>query len=103
MNRKFEAKPWYQYQVLSTDAHRIQLGKNFYKNYQSAFDKLETPNVEKAIILGILGVETNYGNNTGSFKVLDALYTLAFSYPNDPQVNTLKKENSTFRANWPPS
>ena len=26
MNRKFEAKPWYQYQVLSTDAHRIQFG-----------------------------------------------------------------------------
>ena len=96
MNRKFEAKPWYQYQVLSTDAHRIQLGKNFYKNYQSAFDKLETQDVEKEIILGILGVETNYGNNTGSFKVLDALYTLAFSYPGDDSSSEYVKKRKQY-------
>jgi membrane-bound lytic murein transglycosylase B len=30
------------------------------------------------LILGILGVETRYGQNTGSFRVIDALATIAF-------------------------
>jgi membrane-bound lytic murein transglycosylase B len=30
------------------------------------------------VILGILGVETAYGRNTGSFRVIDALATIAF-------------------------
>ena len=36
------------------------------------------------IIVGILGIETIYGRNTGRFRVLDALTTLAFSYPESP-------------------
>src|SRR4029079_3422251 len=32
-------------------------------------------------ITAIIGVETYYGANTGSYRVLDALYTLAFYYP----------------------
>ena len=30
------------------------------------------------MILGILGVETSYGANTGSFRAIDALATIAF-------------------------
>jgi membrane-bound lytic murein transglycosylase B len=33
------------------------------------------------IILGILGVETYFGQRKGTYKVLDALYTLGFGYP----------------------
>ena len=32
-------------------------------------------------IVAIIGVETNYGANTGNYRVLDALYSLAFGYP----------------------
>jgi membrane-bound lytic murein transglycosylase B len=32
-------------------------------------------------LLGIIGVETYFGRNKGSYKVLDALYTLGFGYP----------------------
>ena len=33
------------------------------------------------IVVAILGVETFYGRNAGSYRVLDALTTLAFDYP----------------------
>lgn len=33
------------------------------------------------MILAIIGVETYYGRNKGSFRVVDALATLAFDYP----------------------
>jgi membrane-bound lytic murein transglycosylase B len=33
------------------------------------------------ILLGIVGVETFYGDNTGKYRVVDALATLAFDYP----------------------
>lgn len=37
--------------------------------------------VPAEVILGILGVETAYGQNTGSFRVVDALATIAFDGP----------------------
>jgi membrane-bound lytic murein transglycosylase B len=37
--------------------------------------------VPASIIVGIIGVETLYGQNTGNFRVLDALGTLAFHFP----------------------
>lgn len=39
--------------------------------------------VPKEIIAAIIGVETGFGRNQGNFRVLDALTTLAFDYP-DP-------------------
>ena len=39
--------------------------------------------VPAPIIASIIGVETLYGRNMGNFRVLDALTTLAFDYP-DP-------------------
>ena len=39
------------------------------------------------IIVGIVGVETIYGRDTGSFRVMDALTTLAFDFPaNHPRA-----------------
>jgi membrane-bound lytic murein transglycosylase B len=33
------------------------------------------------LIVGIIGVETQYGQNTGNYRVIDALSTLAFDFP----------------------
>jgi membrane-bound lytic murein transglycosylase B len=37
--------------------------------------------VDAAMIVAIIGVETLYGERMGSYRVLDALTTLAFAYP----------------------
>src|SRR3546814_20557377 len=37
--------------------------------------------VPAEIIVAIIGVETFYGRNTGSHRVIDALSTLGFDYP----------------------
>ena len=36
------------------------------------------------MIVGIIGVETIYGRDMGTFRVLDSLSTLAFDYPETP-------------------
>mgnify|MGYP001477204688 FL=1 len=36
--------------------------------------------INPEIIVSIIGIETNYGKNMGSFRVIDALSTLAFDY-----------------------
>ena len=40
--------------------------------------------VPAEIIVAIIGVETCYGRITGSYRVIDALSTLAFDYPRRP-------------------
>ena len=46
------------------------------------------------IILGIVGVETFYGENTGRHRVIDALSTLAFDYP--PRAEFFRGELEQF-------
>ena len=50
--------------------------------------------VEIEYLIAILGVETYYGEKKGAYKVLDALYTLAFAYPK--RANFFTKELGEF-------
>ncbi len=45
-------------------------------------------------IVAIIGVETNYGRNTGKYKVLDALVTLGLYYP--PRANFFREQLKTL-------
>ncbi len=75
-------KPWRDYRpIFLTDA-RINGGRAFYLENRAAIDKasLQT-GVPGEYIVAIIGVETSYGKNTGSYRVIDALYTLAFDHP----------------------
>ena len=57
-------------------------GHNFCLRHRTTLEKAEREyGVPASLIVGIIGVETLYGQNTGNFRVLDALGTLAFHFP----------------------
>ena len=82
MSRPAEkVKPWHEYRKLFVSELRIKRGVEFWHaNQQTLQRAAEDFGVDPAIIVSIIGVETNYGRNTGSYRVIDALSTLAFDY-----------------------
>ncbi|MHB1248589.1 MAG: lytic murein transglycosylase B [Polaromonas sp.] len=75
-------KNWRAYRSRFIDPIRIAAGARFWQENQEALERAEKEyGVPAEIIVGIIGVETIYGRNTGSFRVLDALATLAFDFP----------------------
>ncbi|SDG64357.1 lytic murein transglycosylase B [Paraburkholderia phenazinium] len=90
-------KNWRVYQSRFLDPVRIQAGMRFWRNNQATLQRAyEEFGVPPEVIVGIIGVETIYGRFMGNFRVLDALTTLAFDYPNTP--NRAEREQ-TFRKN----
>lgn len=82
MSRPGESKPWYDYKAMFLSESTIQRGVRFKNQYADVLNRAEQQfGVPQAVILGILGVETGYGANKGSFITRDALATLAFGYP----------------------
>ena len=90
-----KVKPWKDYRpIFITDA-RIARGVDFWRQHQAALDKAEAEyGVPAQFIVAIIGVETFYGGNTGSWRVMDALSTLAFDYP--PRAPFFRKELREF-------
>jgi membrane-bound lytic murein transglycosylase B len=82
MNRPAEGKPWYQYRPLFVTEQSISNGVAYYQANKEALQKAqEIYGVPPEMVVAIIGVETRYGKNKGSYSVLDALTTLAFDYP----------------------
>lgn len=73
---------WGEYRARFLTAKRIRAGLDFWQAHQALFARADKEyGVPAPIILGILGVETYYARNMGSYRVLDALATLGFDYP----------------------
>lgn len=78
-------KNWQAYRTRFIEPVRINAGVAFWDTYADALARAEEKyGVPAEIIVGIIGVETVYGRNTGNFRVLDALTTLGFDYPPTP-------------------
>lgn len=61
---------------------RINAGARYWEAYDTQLRRAEADfGVPAEVILGIIGVETAFGQHTGSFRVLDALATIAFDGP----------------------
>lgn len=82
MTRPAETKPWKEYRAMFVNPLRINGGVQFWReNAGILAHSCKTYGVPESVIVAIIGVETQYGKNTGSYRVLDALSTLAFDYP----------------------
>ena len=75
-------KNWAVYRSRFIDPVRIRAGVKFWQDNQALLERAEAEyGVPPEIIVGIIGVETIYGQQTGNFRVIDALATLAFNFP----------------------
>ena len=76
------AKNWRVYRSRFIDPVRINAGVRFWQDNQEALERAEKDyGVPAEIIVGVIGVETIYGQQMGNFRVIDALATLAFNFP----------------------
>lgn len=63
------------------DRERISRGAAFLEENRAVFDRIEAETgVSRYAVAAIIGIESIYGRNMGSFRVLDALMTLSFDY-----------------------
>ena len=82
ITRPAERKPWISYRNIFVTPTRIEDGVKFVQENAATLARAnEEFGVPVEIIVAIIGVETNYGRNMGSYRVLDALATLGFDYP----------------------
>ena len=87
-------KNWRVYRSRFIDPIRIAAGVKFWQANLATLERAEKEfGVPMAIIVGIVGVETIYGRDTGNFRVMDAITTLAFDFPN---AHPRAKERAAF-------
>lgn len=86
---------WREYRPIFLTQKRINDGKRFLAQYTDVLQQAEAEyGVPAEIITAIIGVETSYGRITGSYRVLEALATLAFDYP--PRAKFFASELDEF-------
>jgi len=82
ISRPATLKPWLEYRAAFVNPERIRFGLKFWEKYRQTLQRAEREfGVPQQIIVGLIGVETIYGQDAGTFRTLDALTTLAFDYP----------------------
>ncbi|CAG0971253.1 membrane-bound lytic murein transglycosylase B [Methylophilaceae bacterium] len=75
-------RSWERYRPRFVNQARIDRGVRFMQAYAEELKRArQMYGVPEEIIAAIIGVETIYGQNTGKYRVIDALTTLAFDYP----------------------
>lgn len=73
---------WFEYRPIFITEKRISKGNEFWQTEQDALADISAEyGVAPEALVAIVGVETYYGQIMGSYRVLDALSTLAFEYP----------------------
>jgi peptidoglycan lytic transglycosylase B len=85
------AKSWLDFRPIYVNPQRISGGVKFWDENAETLSRARAEyGVPEEIIVAVIGVETNFGKQIGTHRVLDALYTLAFDYP--PRENFFRGE-----------
>ncbi len=86
---------WPEYRGIFLTKERIDAGVEFWKDNQAELTRISADSgVSCNVIVGIIGVETYFGRITGTYRVMDALSTLAFDYP--PRAAFFRSELEHF-------
>jgi len=73
---------WHEYREIFLKEPRISQGLEFWAQNAETLERARMRyGVAPEFVVAIIGVETRYGRVTGSYRVIDALMTLAFDYP----------------------
>ena len=82
IQRPSEDISWKRYRGIFMTDERVAKGVTFWDNNLGTLQLVsDDTGVEVEYLVALLGVETYYGERKGGYKVLDALFTLAFGYP----------------------
>ncbi len=82
ITRPAEGKPWHEYREIFVTPTRVSSGVEFWRANADLLGEVSARfDVPAEVVVAIVGVETSYGLNTGSYRVIDALATLGFYYP----------------------
>ena len=88
-------RAWHDYRAIFITERRIREGREFFVEHRAQLEETSRKTgVPPEIICAIVGVETSYGKITGTYRVLDALATLAFDYP--PRASYFRSELEQF-------
>lgn len=92
---RVEQRSWQRYRPRFVNEQRISRGLKFWSQNEETLKRAQkTYGVPAEFIVAIIGVETEYGRNTGSFGVMEALASLAFNYP--PRAEFFRSELEEF-------
>lgn len=84
-------KNWATYRNNFVEPIRINAGKAFMAEHEEMLQTAESRfGVPANIIAAIIGVETLYGQYMGNYRVLDALTTLSFDYPDPVRADRIE-------------
>ncbi|MFN0038172.1 MAG: lytic murein transglycosylase B [Burkholderiales bacterium] len=73
------SKPWHEFRNIFVTPTRTTGGVTYWNSNADVLKRArDTYGVPEEVIVSIIGVETIYGRRTGSFRVIDALFTLGF-------------------------
>jgi membrane-bound lytic murein transglycosylase B len=62
-----------------TTKNKVKKGISFYKKNSNLIDEVQKKyNIEKELLLSLMGIETNYGTYVGKMDILSSLSTLSF-------------------------
>jgi membrane-bound lytic murein transglycosylase B len=88
-------RSWERYRERFVNEQRIGSGLSFWRQHAATLLRAEAIyGVPPEVVVAIIGVETVYGQNMGSFRVLEALASLAFRYP--PRADFFRSELEQF-------
>ncbi len=85
---------WDKYRSNFLTSSRIEKGVKFWRENEYYLNKAaEQYGVAPAYIVGIIGVETNFGGFTGKHNVLNALTSISLEFPKRSKFFTMQLEN----------